>query len=52
MFKICVSTDPWTGNIMTGLWKYDAIWNKRSTRATLGNDSAVNGSHSHADSTE
>ena len=27
MFKIGVSTDPWTGNITTGLWKCDAIWN-------------------------
>ena len=51
MFIIGVSTDPLTGDIMTGLWKYDAIWNNRSTRATLGNGLAVNGSHCHADST-
>ena len=51
MFKIGVSTDPWTGNITTGLWKCDAIWNKRSTHTPLGNGSAVSGSHCHADST-
>ena len=31
--------------------KCDAIWNKRSTHTPLGNGSAVNGSHCHADST-
>ena len=31
MFKIGVSADPWTDDIMTGLWKYDAILNNRST---------------------
>ncbi len=50
MFKIGVSADPWTGNIMTGLWKYDAIWNNRSTHAPLGNGLALNSSHCHADS--
>ena len=52
MFKIGVSADPWTGDTMTGLWKYEAILNNRSTHAPLGNGLALNSSHCHADSTE
>ena len=54
MFKIGVSADPWTGDIMTD-WTMEIrryFADNRSTHAPLGNGLALNSSHCHADSTE